>query len=405
MGTQIFDLNPKVSRSNTHPEPGHIGALETLRGLGALIVLGCHLAGFFGPASFQNAPSAPQFPVESWLRWFPCSLLLSGRFAVSLFFVLSGVVLSLRHLGPHAAPERVLAGAVVKRLFRLLPMVLATAVLTVALGRAGLLYHLEYARLSSFEWLAAKDEWQKPIQEMLRQAWYRPITEATAISPPLYTIGLEIQGSFLIFALLFLMRHVLRHRWILGFTVLVFHADALAGFVVGLLLADLFQNSQGFRQWAARPVFAIPGLVLGLWLGSQQLGGLENLEHPLGTAFLPPIHFGYYGWQMLGAILVMAVVLGNPALLRVLDFPIGRWLGSISYGLYAIHFTVLSSLGCWIALRLPGSQTAGASLLTASAACTIVSLLAGWALREGIDRPSQRLAAWVARVFIPSRQR
>ena len=390
-----------MSRPSIHPKHAHIGALETLRGFGALLVLGCHLAGFYLPAAFQNASTAPQFQLESWLRWFPASVLISGRFAVSLFFVLSGVVLSLRHLGPHAAPERELAGAVVKRLFRLLPMVLVTALLTVALGRAGLLYHLEYARTPSLDWLATKVEWQKPIQELLRQAWYRPITEATAISPPLYTIGLEIQGSFLIFALLFLMPRVVHHRWILGFTVLVFHADSLAGFVVGLLLADLFQNSPGFRQWAARPILAIPGLVLGLWLGSQQLGGMENLENPTGSPLLPSIHFGYYGWQMLGAMLVLAVVLGNPVMLRVLDFPIGRWLGSISYGLYAIHFTVLSSLGCWIALRMPGGRTAGASLLIASIASTIISLLAGWILRELIDRPSQRLASRVARVFVP----
>ena len=343
--------------------------------------------------------------MESWLRWFPGSLLISGRFAVSLFFVLSGVVLSLRHLGPNAAPERELATAVVKRLFRLLPMVVVTTGLTVALGRAGLLYHLEYARASSFDWLAEKVEWQKPIQEMLRQAWYRPITEATAISPPLYTIGLEIQGSFLIFALLFLMRHVVRHRWILGFTVLVLHADSLAGFVIGLLLADLFQNSPSFRQWAARPALAIPILVLGLGLGSLQLGGMGNLQNPAGSPLIPPIHFGFYGWQMLGAILVLAVVLGNPAMLRVLDFPFGRWLGSVSYGLYAIHVTILSSLGCWIAMRMPGGQTVGLSLLTASLTCTVVSLLAGWTLREVVDRPSQRLSARVAQLFVPTRQK
>ncbi len=399
MGTQILDLNSKVSRPNNHPAPDQIGALETLRGLGAVIVLICHLAAFFFPASFPNSPTAPQFPLEAWLRWFPGSLLISGRFAVSLFFVLSGVVLSLRYLGPKAAAEADLAGAVVKRLFRLLPMVAFAALATLALGRVGFLFHLQFAQTPSLAWLSTLNEWQKPLHELLRQAWYRPITEATALVPPLYTIGLEIQGSFLVFALLFLMRHVQRPRWILGVTLLIFHSQSLAGFVAGLMLAEAFQNSARFRHWASQVWIAIPTLLVGLWLGSQQLEGPGSAEHAVADSFLPPIHFGQYGWQMIGAILVLAVILGNKTLLRYLDFPFGRWLGSISYGLYAIHFTVLSSLGCWIVLRTPNGHQDWTTLLTAAVVSGLASIAAGWALRGLIDRPSQRLASWAGRFF------
>ena len=399
MGTQILDLNPKVSRRNIRPEPEQIGALETLRGLGAVIVLICHLAAFFFPAAFSNSSAAPRFPLETWLRGFPGSLLISGRFAVSLFFVLSGVVLSLRYLGPKAAPEADLAGAAVKRLFRLLPMVTFAALTTLVLGRAGLLFHLQFAQEPELAWLSTLKEWQKPLYELMRQAWYRPITEASALAPPLYTIGVEIQGSFLIFALLFLMRHVQRPRWILGFTLLVFHAQSLAGFVAGLMLAEAFQNSARFRHWASRVWIAIPTLLVGLWLGSQQLEGPGSLENSVGGPFLRPIHFGLYGWQMIGAILVLAVILGNKTLLRYLDFQVGRWLGSISYGLYAIHFTVLSSLGCWIVQRTPEGNQDWTTLLTAAVISGLASIAAGWALRGLIDRPSQRLASWAGRFF------
>lgn len=404
MGTQILDLNPKVSRPNIHPEPDQIGALETLRGLGAVMVLICHLAAFFFPAAFLNSSAAPRFPLEVWLRGFPGSLLISGRFAVSLFFVLSGVVLSLRYLGPKAASEADLAGAVVKRLFRLLPMVAVAALATLVLGRVGLLFPLQFAQPPSLAWLSTLNEWQKPVHELVRQAWYRPITEASALVPPLYTLGVEIQGSFLVFALLFLMRHVQRPHWILGFTLLVFHAQSLAGFVAGLMLAEAFQNSARFRHWASPVWIAIPTLLLGLWLGSQQLEGSGNLEHSFGNSFLRPIHFGFYGWQMIGAILVLAVILGNHTLLRLLDFPLGRWLGSISYGLYAIHFTVLSSLGCWIVLRTPNGHRDWTTLLTATAISGLASIAAGWALRGLIDRPSQRLASWAGRCFAPPRR-
>lgn len=384
-----------------HPRPDQVGALETIRGLGALIVLNCHLAGFFFPASFEGNPMNPQFAAEARLRRFPGSLLISGRFAVCLFFILSGVVLSLRYLGPNAAPERELAGAVVKRLFRLLPMVFVTVLLTLALGRAGLLFHQEIAAVPMFHWLSILDEWGKPPFEILRQIWRRPIIEAAAISPPLYTIGLEIQGSFLIFGVLFLLRHVQRHWWILGATLLFLHDDVIAAFVAGLMLAELFQTSPSFRTWAARPVTAIPMLLLGMWMATQQRPFDGSPGASDSAPLLPAIQFGFYGWQLVGAILVMAVVLGCPALLRALDFPMGRWIGSISYGLYAIHFTVLSSLGCWLVLRMPGGPMSVMPRITAVAACLVVSLAAGWALRDWVDRPSQVFANWVAKFFIP----
>lgn len=95
-----------------------IQALESLRGIAAFIVFCCH---------FFNIFSTPQEIFPSYLIFF-----LNGSAAVYLFFILSGYVLSRRFFIHYS--KKALLTAMLKRFFRLFPMVLICSLIAYILS-------------------------------------------------------------------------------------------------------------------------------------------------------------------------------------------------------------------------------------------------------------------------------
>ncbi len=66
--------------------------LDGMRGVTAVVVVICHFFQIFLPAAFS--PASPDHFGERYLALTPINILFNGNFAVSVFFVLSGFVLS-----------------------------------------------------------------------------------------------------------------------------------------------------------------------------------------------------------------------------------------------------------------------------------------------------------------------
>lgn len=67
-------------------------------------------------------------------------------------------------------------------------------------------------------------------------------SSAENYNPPLWTMFYEFLGSFMVFAILVILRASRPRTWILGvlFIVLTFYEPFLALFVAGILIADLY---------------------------------------------------------------------------------------------------------------------------------------------------------------------
>lgn len=126
----------------THPTPAttpprdrpFFGRVESLRGLGALVVAGWHFTGcsLHGVALFPNGSWAGTGTLQNGLRRLGLAL-LPGPTAVLTFFVISGFVLqlSLQH-----GPQRTWAATakfLLARVFRIYPIVLFGTILTAVL--------------------------------------------------------------------------------------------------------------------------------------------------------------------------------------------------------------------------------------------------------------------------------
>ena len=143
-------------------------------------------------------------------------------------------------------------------------------------------------------------------------------------------------------------------------------------FVAGILIAG---HMEAIRSAASRlPPWAIPvAWVVGV-----------------GLLMAPgPSVFAYYNFVWgLGAVLLLAVVVGSPASDRVLSAPPLVWLGKVSYSLYLIHVPLLVAAVHLTYGRLPLGVTIPAVIAA--------SLLIAELMHRFVELPSIRLGRVLA---------
>ena len=179
------------------------GAVDGLRGWAALMVVCYHFTWERLGARYPILRN----PVTAWF--------LNGDFAVSIFFVLSGIALTSGYFTN--GDRRILVGLAVKRYSRLTIPILVTCFLTFALYQLGLTY------CGSASVVVARPDWigswlSEPVtllrwaQDSLAEV-YIIRNHTTALNAFLWTMQVEMWASFAIFAGL-LARNARDYIWI-----------------------------------------------------------------------------------------------------------------------------------------------------------------------------------------------
>ncbi|MDP9126705.1 MAG: acyltransferase [Pseudomonadota bacterium] len=364
-------------------------SLDSLRGLACLIVVLHHL-GLSVPETFRT-----RF-VEDLADLFSAG----ARFAVLLFFVLSGFVLALPY---YAGKNDAYVPYLVRRFFRLYPpFALAIFVASLLLG----LSNKPSSPLLS-GWLA--EFWTVPLTPGLI-ASHMLMTDvhqsATILDRPIWTLIVEMRIA-LIFPLLILF--VKRFGWP-GVV-----ASMVAAFLCSKIQAALGEPSVMVAESPAGSLFLtgryVPFFLFGIitaasldqygkilnrvsrtcqgaiFICSVLLCVFLNLKRPGGDGYIDIL----YGLMAMYLIAVCAVV---PAVSATLSARTCVWLGNISYSLYLIHLPVL--LG--IVILLLGH----ASLVVTMAVAVPSMLLIAHMMHYLIERPSMNLGRkLVARMPVP----
>jgi peptidoglycan/LPS O-acetylase OafA/YrhL len=226
-----------------------------------------------------------------------------------------------------------------------------------------------------------------------------PLFGETALNAPVWTIQVELMGSILLFAMvgLFNKKPLYMLAWFLFFgNVLSFKLPNVlfyAAFLAGALL-NLARPWLKAAPWAAYTLFAI-GLVglsfsLSPAFNFMRAMPLPNLQ-PDGPDFTTnPRLF----WNTLGAIALVAGVIGAPLVGRMFSVRPLVHLGRISFSMYLLHMPLLMSVGLGVA-RIGKNHAMSYGEFSAIAFVTYV--LSVIALAEifcrYVDVPSIRLAA------------
>lgn len=334
-----------------------IVGLDGLRGVAILLVVAYHMwLGLHG----EDYPTDGQW----WL-----SLLYAGNTGVTLFFVLSGFLVCTPFLkGLQSGQPYSLREYAVQRMLRILPPYYVMVCIGVLLTQR-------------FEQL---------LPALLFASWGRSVDYFSIVW---WSLATEVQFYFLV-PLLFCLA---RQRWRLPLLLLI-----------GLLLSGMYLAV--IFKWIVLPGHDTFTLQLGLIL--SLFGQLPAFLTGLGIAvayhrFGRPVTVGYltehvcaagllvllswlllpmasvnsiaYMWQAPWHVLVEALVWGalvwmmlgrSPGCSGLLDNPLTRYLGRISFSLYLVHMPVLqlvlslnSALGFWSDLLLASALSVAAALL------------------------------------------
>ena len=387
-----------------------------------MMVVLCHFLGIFLPGVVFGKDQ--HYDWERLIPGTPLYMLVSGHFAVCLFFVLSGFVLSIGPLTPGRRFEMTdLLAAVAKRLFRLLGIVFVTEIIGLVCWWQGWFLTQAAASRLGNSWLA--HFWPKPLDADSAWSLLRgPFFYGAAFNPPLWTIALELYGSFLVFALLLLLTRFSRGRLPLLLLVLFLMGQLqkvletcgyrselipsgqwmlLNGFVFGMIAAHLWHLAGAVQRfWAIAPlrwVWLLSGILFASYPYYAGATGTLYQHLPRLTA-----KFGG-GYPMIGAFMLHLAVLAGWGRGLLQSKP-ARQLGRWSYAIYGTHFLIQPTLCCGLFLFL---DDLGWSYPAIAGLCFFVMLplvmLAASVLTRLVDLPSIAVAAWVGNVVRRSLRR
>jgi peptidoglycan/LPS O-acetylase OafA/YrhL len=188
--------------------------LESLRGIAALLVVFTHFAGSFFPAVTGGGRFPTHSAFDLVIYSTPLSILAGGNFAVCIFFVLSGFVLTRGYFLNGRIQQ--LQNSALKRYFRLMPAVAISVLLAYLLLRFQLFFNHDAAAITGS--MGLDELWSFPANaaEATNQALYQAFITGTtgprSYNPVLWTMQIEFLGSFLVFGAAALFgQHAKRH--------------------------------------------------------------------------------------------------------------------------------------------------------------------------------------------------
>lgn len=373
------DVTRAVPSTQTPRDVGRLPALDGVRGLAALVVVIYH-------ASLIARP----FVDGDLSRWLwtavtesPLKLPFAGTEAVQVFFVLSGVVVTL----PALREGFSWPGYYVSRVLRLYLPVWAAIVLSMLLIT---LVPRDPAKVSEGSWVVDTNQ--------LTTDWWAAARDATLVVKgyptinALWSLRWELAFSVLLPIFVVIALALRRHVWLAAAGCaaimvaarladdgedLVEPAIYLPAFLLGCLIAVRLPQ---LREWSAqrrRPL---------LWAGVTAASATVLIGSWLGRPIFPQDSTGFrilLGLAAVGAAGLIVVAIGSRTAERLLQAGWARWLGAISFSLYLVHIPVLVTLTfAWGDAAWPLVALVGIPL----------SLVVGWVFLRLVERPAHTLA-------------
>lgn len=333
--------------------------LDGIRGLAAFAVVISHYMQVFYPAALNGRPEQAHSEWDIWYGHSPINLFFNGQFAVCLFFVLSGYVLSVKMFEKEidgVTFQKLLHSSAIRRYIRL-AVPAAVSVLLVYLAIIMKAFHLQ--EIWEITWTDMKKDYyalDTNVYTVIKAAIFDPFfrVKAHPYNPVLWTMSYELLGSFFIFGFLALFGRVKKRWMVYAVLSIALIQTYFVAFLWGMLLADLLKH-----KWIQSKVTTVLVLLMGIYLGSAPYTSL------MGTMYEPVevwtkninewIQFNIDPRLLartLGSAMILFALLRLKVLQRVFGSKTFAYLGKVSFSLYLIHFTLLNTFSAFLFSKL-----------------------------------------------------
>jgi len=337
----------------TRPPAHHMEYLNGLRGLAALVVVLHHFSTGFYPAIYNGVERKAHilsYPIEVTISKTPLNVIFSGNFAVCIFFVLSGYVLTYKYF--KIRDLEILNSGALRRYFRLALPILFSIVLAYVFMKLNFFHNQEAALITKSDWWLATF-WTFPpnFYLMLKEAlWGVLLKKEYSYNTILWTMNYEFLGSMLAFSLAAIIGNVRHKYWIYALIASLLFFDKTnyyySAFVVGVMLGDM-QYPQAKLSLINNKFLNLFLLAGGVFLGSYPFE--TNVE---GTIYqymkLDVLQNPGAQYHVVGAFFIMLALLNSKELQVLFSKSIFIFLGKISFSLYLIHLIFICSFSSYI---------------------------------------------------------
>lgn len=322
--------------------------LDGLRGLAALVVVMWHYTLGFLP-SLSGNKAARHVAHESLFATTPLHILFAGSSAVTLFFVLSGFVLSVKFFG--SKDTSILTSSALRRYSRLMFPALGSIVITYFILRFGLSYVRTTQSITGSGWLGTL--WNFPISffgavwQGIYTIFFGDFNTNTSYNFNLWTMHYELFGSFIVFMVMAIFGK-LKNRWIVYIALsIAFIQTFYLAFILGLVIADIWNNYEWIKNHINEKV-CWPLLPFGLFLFAFYIPPNNNgiYSHLVIPAFGAVVSATFY--QTIGAVIIILSVMQLRLLTRLFETKPLQFLGINSFALYVIHLAFLGSIASFL---------------------------------------------------------
>lgn len=375
--------------------------LEGLRAVAAISVVFYHFFlafyaySFFGPAS-DSVVTQNNF-LEDNLYGNPIMAVVSGTFAVAVFFVLSGFVLSIGYFQSHKIES--IKKMAAKRYPRLMLPALASILMCFFVLVLGLSHIQEVAHISKSGWLAGTWTFEPNILSALWDGLIGIFSSSgNAYNNVLWTMNIEFVGSFIVFGFLIIFGNA-KNRPIAYALLLLFSYNTwFMAFVIGMIMADLYANGKlGSRNLGLSTIFL---LVIGVFLGGYPVGGASNTIYSFFT--IPDAHVNWVAiYPTVGASILIFVILTTKKVGQIFSGRLLSSLGKYTFSLYLVHLVVLYTFTTLVFLLLRNSIGLGyntAVMVSIISSIPVVALVT-WLFEKYIDAPSIKIASTIGEII------
>ncbi len=312
------------------PNKTHIAYLDSIRGLAALTVINEHFVIAYGlPCKSQSC--------QQLLDYSPLHIGWDGGAAVSMFFVLSGFVLSLKYfctIHPAYTQTFSLLPFITGRIYRIWLPYCVILLISALLYQHTLETPLLKTLLTPSDWIV--NMWRNnplTLMDKVRESFLLKLPPAIILLPQAWTLTIELVLSLLLpVGLLLAERGTF---WLIFFSLFsVCCLDVspfLLHFLSGLMIARHYRIIVDYltrRLWMRRSI-----LLMGLFFYTSA----STFPPSFGDSVISLV-------QGLGASLIILYALSSSRTQGILSNSILRQIGKVSYSAYLIHMAILICL-------------------------------------------------------------
>lgn len=344
-------------------ETRHIGYLDSLRGIAALTVVLHHVLFSVQPPRCVSI-------------FYHC--MVAGKTSVCLFFILSGFVLSYKFIGDRGAKWKIIE-SIIKRPIRLAGVILFATYLTL----------IQYWNIIG----------HPQGTQFLYMPFIHPFTFGNGYNGVLWTIDIELMGSFLVFGLLMIINvfHKNTRLIILAVLAIFFYNSFYLFFIIGIFCADIIKHYKfdAFIKYkeCISWIILFPAIYLYSYSGTtiNAWGKCKWNERMI-------CDWGYINYAS-GAILIFIVVLMNKKIQNFLMYNRFQFLGRVSYSMYATHTTICAIVSSFLIGRFLCNYFE-ITMLFRCLLYLLIVFLASYLIDRFIDKPTIKFSGWFAKKLV-----